>query len=458
MTKPPCYYPMLIRLVAPLYRLVRHHKSRHLPTHQRELSERFAQKYLPVPMVNSPVEDAVDNLDFSHSSPVVDRGIIWCHAVSLGELNTAYPLLKILLNQGFRLWITSTTQTGFQRVSVLFKDELGQSVNHSFVPVDKLDVVRKFLTHVQPMMAIFIETELWATMLYELKCQNIPSVMVNARLTEKSYQSYAKFSQLSWGMMQNLTAIIAQDEASAQRFVQLGATKEKVHTADSLKWSSFATPDAKNEQLLQQARTWQMAGRPIWLAASTHEGEEALFLEVQQQLLTINENALLILVPRHPERFAEVAQLCTSSGLTTYQRSCGGMIEQDTQVYLADSMGELLAWYGLCDVAVVAGSFVDVGGHNPIEPASLSKPIVMGQFVKNCEVLVQALAQVGALVQVASQVEGLTEAVATWLFDSDQAKKAGQAGAQLVAQKRHAAHTQAQLLMQFSKHTMNGQP
>ena len=326
------------------------------------------------------------------------------------------------------------------------------SVNHSFVPVDNLAVVQRFISHVRPVMVIFIETELWATMLHELNQQGIPSVMVNARLTQKSYEGYARFSKLSRSMMMNLSTIIAQDEESAKRFRQLGASDDKVVVTDSLKWSSFGQFDDKHDKLASEANTWQLTDhqgrrRSIWIAASTHEGEERLALQVHQKLMAIDALALLILVPRHPERFDEVARLCDEMGFNTKRRSNNDIIHYDTQVYLADSMGELLGWYQVADVALVAGSFVDKGGHNPIEPASLGKPLVMGRFTKNCEILVQELSSVGALLQMDDSVDDIAKAISEWLFDKGLAVKAGEAGRDLVMDKQHAADKQTQVLL-----------
>lgn len=457
MTKPPFYYPIAIRLAMPVYRHMVKKKSRHLPTLKRELDERFGKNYLPVPQgllgnnQHSIVDQAVDKYILNPDDEDSNRGTIWCHAVSLGELNTAYPLLKNLMNQGYRLWITSTTQTGFNRVSQLFLAEIGTGVNHSFVPIDDAAITRKFINHIHPVMAIFIETELWATMLYELSCQNIPSVMVNARLTQKSYEGYAKFGQLSRSMMTNLTTIIAQDKLSADRFKQLGASDEKVVVVDSLKWSSFGQFTDRHDHLVIKVNTWQMNDggkrRPIWIAASTHEGEECLVLEAHQVLMTMDESTLLILVPRHPERFDEVACLCEAMGFSIKRRSKHDAIHHDTQVYLADSMGELLAWYQVSDVAFVAGSLIDKGGHNPIEPASRGKPVVMGRFTKNCEILVQELSEVGALVQTDGSADNIAKIVGEWLFHKDLAREAGQAGKALVASKQYAADKQTQVLL-----------
>lgn len=414
--KPPLYYRLAIAVACPLYRLFLAYKKNKLPHYAREVAERFGQTYLPI----------------SHDKP-----IIWCHAVSLGELNTAYPLLKLFLDNGYHLWITSTTQTGFHRAGVLFGDKLGKSVQHSFVPVDNPRMLDAFLHHVRPVLAVFVETELWANTLYLLYKKNIPSVMANARLTQKSFQNYAKFSHLSQSMMANLSLIIAQDGQSHQNFITLGANADKVKIAHSLKWSG---------QLgMVKVADQPKPSRPIWIMASTHDGEEQIALTTHKKLQQDFPELLLILVPRHPERFEEVANLCKD--FVCHRRSRHQLIQDDTQVYLADSMGELMMWYQMADVAVVGGSFVDKGGHNPIEPAALAKPIIMGQYVKNCVEIVHDFKEIGALVQ--SDDNGLYEAVKAYLSCPDTAYQAGKNAQDLVAQKQNADKVQFMIIKEL---------
>lgn len=421
----PWYYRFLIALIKPIYRHKVGKKSGHLPTYQRELDERFGGRY--------------------GALPCVGRGIVWCHAVSLGEINTAYPLLKLLLSQGFSLWITSTTQTGFNRVALLFAKEMGQTVSHSFVPVDDKVVVGRFLAHVRPVMALFVETELWATMLFLLKQQNIPSVMINARLTKKSFDGYQKFAKISRGMMDNLSLIIAQDRQSQAHFVELGANANKVKLADSLKWvGTQGLNDAQKAVFdnIKMDKRWHL-DRPIWVAGSTHADEERQILAVHQTLLEQFADALLILVPRHPERFDEVATLCQD--FVVQRRSKNECASLQTQVYLADSMGELLLWYALSDVAFVGGSLVDMGGHNPIEPTIFAKPIIMGHFLKNCQLLADELSDVGAL-KVVQNSDQLLLVLQDWLKNPKTAKQAGECGKRLTLQKQNAHLEQYQLL------------
>ncbi len=426
---PPWYYRTAIAVARPLYRLFLATKRAKLPYYEREIAERFGTNY-------------------KRPQPTVGTKVIWCHAVSLGELNTAYPLLKSLLDEGYGLFVTSTTQTGFKRALYLFDHEIdtGQVVN-GFVPIDDLAVVYRFLVQVSPTVAVFVETELWANTLYCLARYDVPSVLINARLVDKSLAGYQRFPKLAKSMMANLSLVIAQNESSLQNFIQLGLHPDKAVVADSLKWSQpsliTGVPSVEVDIAIPK-------DRPIWIAASTHDGEEQVCLALQKRFFD-EHRALLILVPRHPERFGDVYQLCLSLNLKTARRSKDEPITADTQVYLADSMGELMYWYARSSVAFVGGSLVPIGGHNPAEPASLGVPVVMGKYTEACQLLLQELMEVGAAVQVGdkSDVTGLSHAIEAWLFDKALATKAGQAGKQLAKQKSQALNVQKDHLNRY---------
>ena len=417
----PFYYRLAMSLLKPLYQL----KLASKKTLPNESNQRFAVAYPAV-----------------HTT----KPIIWCHAVSLGETNTVAPILRGLLAEGYALWMTSTTHTGYQRVAQLFADEIAAGdLYHSFVPVDSGSVVDRFLDHVGPIAALFVETELWGTTLAALNKRQIATIVVNGRLSDKSFRGYQKASKLSQSMMQNLSLIIAQDGDSAKRFRQLGATSDKIRIARSLKWSSKTNPlMLSRAHRLQTA--WRLAARSVILAASTHEGEERLILDDFLTLKTqfANRNPLLIIVPRHPERFDAVAALIQSKNLSVIRRSQEGQPSLKDSVYLADSMGELGVWYALADIAIVGGSLVNIGGHNPIEAAIVGKPIIMGQYTQSCEQNKSQLAAVGALCQVTS-AQALHQQLATWLSNPKQASTAGQAGQVLAEQYQDA--TQQQLAM-----------
>lgn len=426
MAQSPWYYRTAISLLKPLYRLHLALRSGQKKATPAELSERFGKNYPKI---------------------TTHKPLLWVHAVSLGETNTAEPVLRALLQKGYGLWITNTTHTGYHRVSELFSADIANGdVYQSFVPIDEAGVVETFIRHVKPYGALFVETELWATTLAVLENADIPSLLINARLSQKSFDGYQKISKVSQSIMANLSLIIAQDSDSAKRFRQLGATSDKIRVASSLKWSSQTNPImlAKADQLQQQ---WQLANRTVIVGASTHEGEESLILDSFSQILTnfADKKPLLILVPRHPERFEAVANLIEKTQLPFITRSSNEPILPDTQVFLADSMNELGIWYALADIAVIGGSFVDIGGHNPIEASIVGKPIIMGQFTQSCQQIVDKLKAVGALVQI-SDNSRLTQALSNWIAYPEQAKRAGQAGLQLAEAFQDATQQQVAMI------------
>lgn len=409
--KPPVYYQVTIGLLKPLYRLQVWRRSHKRDNYQQEVEQRFGKRYPAPPVPNAKIKPnapAIENGNLKESN---GKKVIWCHAVSLGETNTVAPLLDALLAKGYQIWLTNTTQTGYARGASRFADDISRGrLSHSYVPVDSPAVIETFLAHVQPVAALFVETELWANILTKLSEHHIPSVLVNGRLSASSFKSYQKIGAVSASMMKNLSLIIAQDNESAKRFRQLGAHSAQIRVAGSLKWV-INTPKLNDDNGAKKAEIvndgadldldLDVADRPIWVAASTHSGEEEIVLSWQQQILSnpLLANTLLIIVPRHPERFDDVAELIEKSGLAMARRSAEDAISANTQVYLADSMGELMRWYALADVALVGGSLVDIGGHNPVEPASVATPVLMGSYTQSCQSVVDKLASVGALYQ-----------------------------------------------------------
>lgn len=412
---PPFYYRCLIVCLAPFYRLWLAITQQKRPFYATEICDRFGCDYKrPLPK---------------------NAKVIWCHAVSLGELNTAYPLLLDLLQDGHALYITTTTQTGYRRIGQLFGEFLDdKQVVYGFVPIDDLLIVYRFLMRVRPSLALFVETELWANTLFCLKYYEVPSVLINARLKERSFLRYQKFAKLAMGMMNNLSLVICQDKRSYQYFLALGLSEDKLVQADSLKWS---------QNFVQTARPI-LPKRPTWVAASTHAGEEEAVLTAHRALLADFPWALLILVPRHPERFDEVAKLC--QGFVCARRSKNEPITDQTQVYLADTMGELLGWYQAAQAAFVGGSLVEgIGGHNPIEPIAFGVPVVMGRHAENCEMLLEPLMEVGAAVRADKQT--LAEKLTPYLTEAG--RVAGQAGQAVFEQKKDAYLQQKAYLLPF---------
>ena len=487
--KPPVYYQVTIGLLKPLYRLQVWRRSHKRDNYQQEVEQRFGKRYPAPPVPNAKVKPNATANENGNLKESNGKKVIWCHAVSLGETNTVAPLLDALLAKGYQIWLTNTTQTGYARGASHFADDISQGrLSHSYVPVDSPAVIETFLGHVQPVAALFVETELWANILTKLSEHHIPSVLVNGRLSASSFKSYQKIGAVSASMMKNLSLIIAQDNESAKRFRQLGAHSAQIRVAGSLKWV-INTPKlnddngAKKAEIVNDGADLDLdlgiADRPIWVAASTHSGEEEIVLSWQQQILSnpLLANSLLIIVPRHPERFDEVAELIEKSGLAMARRSAEDAISANTQVYLADSMGELMRWYALADVALVGGSLVDIGGHNPVEPASVATPVLMGSYTQSCQSVVDKLASVGALYQPnnvfysAISANGqvsqpllqphrseskqsssddddnlLYQQLKYWLSHLTLAKQAGQAGAAMTKQQQAVLHRQLSMI------------
>ena len=497
--KPPVYYQVTIGLLKPLYRLQVWHRSHKRDNYQQEVDQRFGKRYPAPPVRDAKVKSNANANENGNHKESTDKKVIWCHAVSLGETNTVAPLLDALLAKGYQIWLTNTTQTGYARGASRFADDIAQGrLSHSYVPVDSPAVIETFLAHVQPVAAMFVETELWANILTKLSEHHVPSILVNGRLSASSFKSYQKIGAVSVSMMKNLNLIIAQDNESAKRFRQLGAHSAQIRVAGSLKWvintpklnNDNVNDDVKKAEIVNDGADLGVAGRPIWVAASTHSGEEKTVLSWQQKILSnpLLADTLLILAPRHPERFDEVAELIEKSGLVMARRSAAAAIDPNTQVYLADSMGELMKWYALADVALVGGSLIDIGGHNPVEPASVATPVLMGGYTQSCQSVVDKLASVGALYQPNNafysaidtdgqssrptfqpQIETnqlsndddslLYQQLHFWLCHLPLAKQAGQAGAAMTQQQQAVLHRQLSMIedviQQYAKPSCN---
>ncbi len=304
---------------------------------------------------------------------------IWLHAVSVGETLAAAPLVRALLEDhpGHRLLVTTTTPTGSAQVQRLF----GERVEHRYFPYDLPDVVARFLRHVRPRLFVVMETELWPNCFRQCARQGIPVLVVNARLSPRSFAGYRRLRPLLAPTLRSVDTIAAQTQDDADRFLCLGAPHRRVTVLGNLKFDLDLPPaTVAAGRALRQALGAQ---RPVWIAASTHPDEEAVMLAAHRSLRARRPEALLILVPRHPERFDGVARLCADQGLPAARRSRDEPVGPDTAVYLGDTMGELLMLYGAADVAVVGGSFVPVGGHNPLEPAAHALPVITGPHIAN---------------------------------------------------------------------------
>ena len=418
---PPFWYQLLLAIIVPLYRLRVWQRSRMQPDYQQEVIERF-----------------------QIANTVKNQQVIWIHAVSVGETNAAQPIIEHFLKLGQLVLVTNTTRTGQARAKALFAQNYPDLFEAVFLPVDTVGLMQQFLQCYQPRLFILIETELWPNALSLTAQANIPSILINARLSERSAKGYGKFSRLTRPMLNDLSCIAAQDSDTAQRFMALGADKNNVVVTGSVKFD-IQPPEFLVQQAKQLKQDWQLQGRPILVAASTHDPEEADIIAQFKTVLVQYPNAVLIVVPRHPERFASVAQLIKTNGFDLFQRSQQHVIQPKTQVYLADSMGELWLWYALADMAFVGGSLSSNGGHNPLEPVALGVPVVMGEHTFNFQAIVEQLTQAGALQQVESSQQ-VMQVWLNWLQQPELAKQAGVAGLQVMQANQGALGKQVELV------------
>jgi 3-deoxy-D-manno-octulosonic-acid transferase len=345
-------------------------------------------------------------------------GGIWIHTVSMGEAIAATPLIKALQQRypDTAFTITTMTPTGSERVRKTFKDD----VFHVYLPYDYPDAVKRFLKKIKPRMGIIMETELWPNLLAACDKQQIPVMLTNARLSEKSYQGYARIAPLARQMMQHLTSVATVGEPDAKRFAELGLDPQKIQTTGNIKFDI----NISNDVIVQGKQLRQSFGdrRPVWVAASTHPGEETIVLSAFEQLKQTIPNLLLMVVPRHPEEFDPVANKVKAAGWQLGRRSDMGSVTTDIDVFLGDSMGEMMMYYAASDIAFVGGSLITRGGHNVLEPIALGKPVLSGPHVFNFATICQSLQDADGLT-IVNDASGLAGAVKRLLEDKTVADK-----------------------------------
>jgi 3-deoxy-D-manno-octulosonic-acid transferase len=321
---------------------------------------------------------------------------IWVHAASVGETLAAIPLIKGLQAQYPHLpvLVTNMTVTGSARTKAAF----GDKVLHAYVPYDAPHAAARFIKLTKPVVAIIMETELWPNLFAACGKHNIPVMVANARLSAKSAEGYQRIAPLTRQMLANVSTLAVQTQTEADRFIALGLLPSKAIVTGNIKFDLEVPAElAQKSSLLREQLGNQ---RLIWVAASTHAAEEEIVLAAHKSILEKFPDALLILSPRHPERFNEIFALTQQVGLQVVRRSEQGVCTAATQVYLGDTMGELLLMYAVCDVAFVAGSFVPIGGHNMLEAAVLGKPVVTGPVLFNFAEITRSLQAAGGMVTV----------------------------------------------------------
>jgi 3-deoxy-D-manno-octulosonic-acid transferase len=358
---------------------------------------------------------------------------IWVHAVSVGEVSAAAPLIRALRTRfpSAPVLVSTTTPTGYDTVTRQF----GETVHHVYFPYDLPWVVRRFLDHFRPRMLLLMETELWPNVIHECGLRGTPVVLVNARMSERSAQRYARLRGLTAGMLRGLTRIAAQTAGDAQRLRNLGAPAARIEVTGSLKFDIHLPASVLEEGAA--IRRELGINRPIVMAGSTRPDEEEALCAVLHDLRPRFPLALLVIAPRHPERFDSVADACRQAGLRVARRRASEACGPGVDVYLVDTMGELLKFYAAADVAFVGGSLAPFGGQNMLEPAALGVPVVTGPHLFNFEEIATKLRAVGAL-EVGADADAVAAIIATWLVDGERRDAAGAAGKAIVTGNKGA--------------------
>ncbi len=339
------------------------------------------------------------------SLPRPDGPVAWFHAASVGEAVSLLEMLRRLCDT--RPDLTCLVTSGTLTSAELLADRLPDRCIHQFVPLDVLPWVRRFLDHWKPSVAVWTESELWPAMIWETHRRGIPMLLINARISDRTYRRWRGLPGMARAILERFDRVLAQDDLAEVQLAALGADPDSLEVTGSLKEGAAPLPcdDAERVRL-----TRAFAGRELWLAASTHEGEEETVVSAHLSVLRSHHRLTLILAPRHPDRGDGIAAMLRQRGLTVQQRSAGDMPNSETDVYLADTLGEMGLWYRLSPVSFIGGSLIDIGGHNPYEPALLGSAVLHGPHVRNFRDAYAKLTAAGAAVEVTG-VDGLVRAL-----------------------------------------------
>lgn len=361
------------------------------------------------------------------------RDSIWIHAVSLGEVNAAVPLIEALMLRygGSQFVITTVTPTGSDRVLQLF----GDRVFHVYLPYDLTTAVKRFLDRVRPRIAVIMETEIWPNLFMTCAERGISIVIANARLSERSLRGYWPIQPLVRRAIRCASFVAAQSVSDGDRLRALGASEPRLAVVGNLKFDMTVPIGLRDRGIA--FRVAAGAARPVWIAASTHEGEELIVLKAHASVLRRFPDALLLVAPRHPERFKPIAAACRAYGFNTATRSEEGGADAKCQCFVIDSMGELIEFYAAADVAFVGGSLVPVGGHNLLEPAALACPVVVGPHTFNFAEVTEDLVAAGAVIRIADGDE-LGPIVVRLLSREVDRRSMGEAAHAVMARERGA--------------------
>jgi 3-deoxy-D-manno-octulosonic-acid transferase len=363
----------------------------------------------------------------------VRKPSIWVHAVSVGEVQASAPLVNALLARfpDVPLVLTTVTPTGRARAHALFRER----VDVRYVPIDLPGSVRRFFARVKPRLAVILETEIWPNLYNRCGRLNVPLVMASARISPRSVDRYRRLVGLFRDALSHGIFIAAQSAEDAERFTSIGASPQRTHVIGNIKFDFGYPPDI--EARGHELRALLGAHRPVWVAGSTHAREEDVLLDAHASIRQRYANALLVMVPRHPPRFGDVAAAMRERGIPFVTRTSGAAPSPETQVFLLDTLGELPPFYAAGDVAFVGGSLVPIGGHNLLEPAALSQPIVAGPNNFNSADIARLLVERGA-VKIVHDARELAQVIGDLLNDPAARAAMGAAGRTAVDQNRGA--------------------
>lgn len=368
---------------------------------------------------------------------------IWVHAVSVGEVNASVPLVEALMLRypEARMVVTTVTPTGSERVQTLF----GERVFHVYLPYDLPASVRRFLDRIRPRIAVIMETEIWPNLFITCRERGIPIVVTNARLSERSLKGYGPVRPLARRAIRCASFVAAQSPIDAERLRSLGAATSRLAVIGNLKFD-MPVPASLHDTGARLRDEWGVR-RPVWIAASTHEGEEMPVLKAHAAVLQRFPDALLLIAPRHPERFKPVAAVCRSLGFATRTRSEQGKADERCQCFVVDTLGELLHFYAAADIAFVGGSLEPIGGHNLLEPAALGKPVIVGPHTFNTEEIADSLIAAQAVLRIAN-AEELGAAVIRLLAHEDERLAMGEAAQAVLERERGAVERTVRIVEQ----------
>ncbi len=414
-------YSILFTLLLPLVLLRLYWRGVKAPEYRRRWLERLAVYDKPYP-----------------------RKVIWFHAVSVGEAEAVFPLIKAMQLQhtGERFLVTTTTPTGSARVKAV----LGESVEHVYLPYDLPPVVARFVHVFQPKLAVVMEKEIWPNLFAQCREKAIPLLIINARLSATSAKAYRKIPALAVPALRSVTAIATQTREDCERFIEIGAPAEKTTVMGNIKFDV-----AIGEEVIDQGRLLKrklFPGRFVWIVASTHKGEEEIFMDVYRHIKVDIPELLLMIVPRHPERFESVRRLAEENQLKTIMRTGEAFCTTETDLYLADTMGELKMLYAAADVCFVGGSMVPVGGHNILEPLAVGLPVMFGPHMINFKEIAENVLQKKAALQCLGKGE-IVEAVRR-LYNDDEYRQAFSArGLEFLKVNQGATQRIAEMLQRY---------